>query len=125
MKPCPKSGQCHFGMLPHHLFVLTTVFLETVLFTLVARHNSIYLVIKPLYPSQGQCKFLPENTNKILIIEESSRKHEIRITGQKKKKRLMCKLRQSDLTGLLIFPLNINCTKSKVWATFHICSTMF
>lgn len=38
-------------------------------------------------------------------------------TKQPKKK--VCKLRQPDLTALLICPLNINCMKSKIWAIVH------
>lgn len=51
-------------------YQLLHFFKNKVIFTLVARHRSIYLVIKPLYLYQGINSY-----QKIPIIEESSRKH--------------------------------------------------
>lgn len=53
--------------------LLSTVFLKEVIFTLLARYSSIYLVIKPLELSQGQENFYQKVLRKFQHCQENTR----------------------------------------------------
>lgn len=90
------TSECHLVTYSHQL--LCFFFQNKVIFTLVARHRSIYLVIKPLYLYQGIKSYqkITENSYYRGIIKKAQE------MGNMAKKRFLCKPRQSDIKALLI-----------------------